>query len=152
MSRRLRDAFGRFATGVTVVTCRADIGPLGITANSFASVSLDPPLVCWMPAKNSRRYDPFVAAEHFAIHVLGHEQAEIGQSFVGEGDAFAGLETTLREGVPLIEGCLARFFCARHEVVDAGDHAIVLGRVEEAEARLGAPLIFSGGAYGTFGA
>ena len=113
-ARDFRDALGRFATGVTVVTCEAD-GPLGITANSFASVSLDPPLVLWSPARGSRRFDAFAGARHFAIHVLGAEQEALGAGFSSSGEAFEGLELERNaEGVPLIAGCLARFECRAH--------------------------------------
>ena len=75
--RTLRDAFGRFATGVTIVTVASDEGPIAITANSFSSVSMDPPLVLWSPQKSSRRFPYFVNATHFAIHVLTAEQDEL---------------------------------------------------------------------------
>lgn len=149
--RELRDAFGRFATGVTVVTTRADTGPLGITANSFASVSLDPPLVMWLPARASRRFAPFTTCDTFAIHVMGAGQAEISSGFVSEGDLFDDLDwTEAEDGTPLISDCLARFHCTTQAVHDAGDHAIVLGRVLDAQHRKGDPLIFSGGQYGVF--
>ena len=149
--RELRDAFGRFATGVTVVTTRAETGPLGITANSFASVSLDPPLVMWLPARASRRFAPFTQCDRFAIHVMGAGQAEISSGFVSEGNLFADLDwTEAEDGTPLIADCLARFHCATHAVHEAGDHAIVLGRVLDAQHSKGQPLIFSGGQYGEF--
>lgn len=150
--RAFRDALGRFATGVTVVTTNTPEGPLGITVNSFASVSLDPPLVLWSPAKSSRRYRAFTEAEHFAIHVMADDQAAISGGFIREGAAFDRLDWAPSEdtGTPLIEGCLARFECARHAVHDAGDHAIVLGRVLSAAYREGKPLLFVAGQYGHF--
>lgn len=149
--RELRDALARFATGVTVVTTRTESGPLGITANSFASVSLDPPLVLWMPAKASGRFTPFTRAERFAIHVLGAEQRDISQGFVSEGDIFDRLETSdADDGTPLIQDCLARFHCVTHAVHDAGDHAIVVGRVLDAQHREGTPLVFASGRFGEF--
>ncbi len=150
-ARLFRDALGRFATGVTVVTCRSERGPLGITANSFASLSLDPPLVLWSPAKSSRRYQAFVDAERFAIHVLGDTQKDVCVNFTKQGDDFSTLDWC--EGaheVPLIEGCLARFECSRHAVHDGGDHALIIGRVEAVALREGSPLIFAKGALGTF--
>ena len=78
-TREFRDALGRFATGVTVVTTDSEIGPLGITANSFASVSLDPPLVLWAPARFSRRFKAFAETLYFAIHVIGAEQKALGE-------------------------------------------------------------------------
>jgi flavin reductase (DIM6/NTAB) family NADH-FMN oxidoreductase RutF len=150
-ARAFRDALGRFATGVTVVTCTTPEGPLGITANSFASLSLDPPLVLWSPAKASRRFAPFVAAGHYAIHVLSDVQGPVGAGFVRDGAAFSDLDWTMNaEGVPVITGCLARFECARAAVHDGGDHAIVVGRVLRAAMGEGAPLVFGGGQYGRF--
>ncbi len=149
--RDFRDALGRFATGVTVVTTQSDKGPLGITANSFASVSLDPPLVLWSPARASQRFPAFEAAERYAIHVLGSDQIDLCRRFSRDGLDFAGLDWIAGEdGVPLIEGCLARFDCRRTAVHDGGDHLIVVGRVLQAGVRDGVPLLFSGGLYGRF--
>lgn len=149
-ARLFRDALGRFATGVTVVTCQSELGPLGITANSFASLSLDPPLVLWSPAKSSRRYQAFVEAERFAIHVLGDTQKDVCMNFTKQGDDFSTLDWSLGAfDVPLIEGCLARFECTRHAIHDGGDHSLIIGRVETLELREGSPLIFAKGAFGT---
>ena len=107
--RAYRHALGKFATGVTIVTCDSEIGPLGMTVNSFASVSLDPPLVLWSPARASKRCAAFEAAEHFAIHVLNEDQQDHCNVFAKEGDNFDALDWSLSEnGVPLIEGCMAR--------------------------------------------
>lgn len=149
--RSFRDALGKFATGVTVVTCRTPAGPLGITANSFASLSLDPPLVLWSPARSSRRFDAFAEARHFAIHILSTEQDALCRRFAGDGLDFSGLDwTTGAEGVPLFPSCLARFECTREAVHDGGDHAIIVGRVSSAEMTDGEPLLFAGGRYGGF--
>ena len=149
--RELRDAFSRFATGVTVVTTRTETGPVGITANSFSSVSLDPPLVLWMPAKSSSRFAPFTECDRFAIHVMGSGQSAISNGFVKEADMFDSVQTTFAaDGTPLIEDCLARFHCATHAVHDAGDHAIVVGKVLDAQHREGDPLTFAHGRYGGF--
>ncbi len=149
--RAFRDALGRFATGVTVVTTLSDQGPLGITANSFASVSLDPPLVLWSPARSSRRFPAFEAAEYYAIHVLGEDQVSLCQRFSRDGLEFEGLDwSPNKNGVPLIGNCLARFDCIREAAHDGGDHLIVLGRVRSAEFRDGAPLLFAAGNYGSF--
>ncbi|MCC5975560.1 MAG: flavin reductase family protein [Rubellimicrobium sp.] len=148
--RRFRTALGAFATGVTVVTTQGPLGPLGITANSFASVSLDPPLVLWAPARASARFDAFAGADHFAIHVLGLEQRSISDAFSRSGEAFQGLDWTEDpHGTPILQDTLARFTCetvARH---DGGDHMIVVARVHEAARRDGAPLAFQGGRFGT---
>ncbi len=149
--RAFRDALGRFATGVTVVTAATPEGPVGITANSFASVSLDPPLVLWSPAKSSSRFGLFAAAEHFAIHVLGGDQRDLAARFVRHGFDFAGLAPEDGPGgAPLLPECLARFACRRAAAHDAGDHVIILGEVLEAAARDGAPLVFAQGFYGSF--
>jgi flavin reductase (DIM6/NTAB) family NADH-FMN oxidoreductase RutF len=148
-SRAFRDALGRFTTGVTVITCGTPTGPLGITANSFASLSLTPPLVLWSPAKSSSRYPFFMAADHFAIHVLGREQEELCRAFARSGDAFDGLDWAMSEdGAPLIDGCLSRFECKLAATHDGGDHSILVGRVTRVTTRAGAPLLFHGGQYG----
>ena len=149
--RDFRAALSRFATGVTVVTCQSEMGPLGMTVNSFASVSLDPPLVLWSPAKASSRYQAFVNAPHFVVHVLGNDQEAVCQQFAKDGLNFSGLDVTEAEGgAPLVQGCLAHFECARDAIHDAGDHSIIVGRVKAAAARDGKPLVFAGGAFGGF--
>ncbi len=149
--RAFRDALGRFPTGVAVITAQSEIGPLGITANSFASISLDPPLVMWAPAKFSRRYRAFAEARHFAVHVMAAEQAGLAARFSRSGTAFDGLDWTLNaHDVPLIHGCLARFECETAATHDGGDHRIVLARVTAAEWRDGAPLVFFQGEMGDF--
>ncbi|WP_099823262.1 flavin reductase family protein [Oceaniglobus indicus] len=147
--RQFRTALGQFATGVTVVTTHSASGPLGITANSFSSISLDPPLVLWAPARSASRFQPFVEAEHFAIHVMSETQGDICRAFVHEGNAFDMLDWRPGiDGTPLIDNCLARFVCARHAVHDGGDHAIVVGRVLSAAVGDGTPLIFTSGRFG----
>ena len=149
--REFRDALGRFATGVCVITTATPRGPLGITANSFASVSLDPPLVLWSPARSSRRFGAFASATHYAIHVLGEDQGDLCRRFSRSGHDFAGLDWSATEdGTPLIEGCLARFECRLAAQHEGGDHLIVVGRVVGAQYRAGAPLLFSAGRYGCF--
>ena len=151
--RRLREALGRFATGVCVVTTMTPDGPMGFTANSFASLSLDPPLVLWSPAKASLRYPVFAAARHFAIHVLGVDQQDMMHRFVRGGAGFGGLgQEVTTEGIPVIPDTLARFDCLQHATHDGGDHLIVVGRVLRVAARAGEPLVFSAGRYGGFAA
>lgn len=148
--RALRDAFGRFATGVCLVTAQGPEGPVGFTANSFASVSLEPPLVLWSPARASRRFGVFSAAGHYAIHILGAEQADLITRFSRDGTGFGGLDPVVTdEGLPVLPA-LARFDCAAHAAHDGGDHAILVGRVLRATVRDGAPLVFSQGRYGEF--
>ena len=145
-TRPLRDAFSRFATGVTVVTCTGDAGPVAMTANSFTSVSLEPPLVLWSVSRQSRRYPAFAAAEHYAIHVLGAEQRALSDLFAKDGLALAQMaHTTTARGVPVIGGCLARFECRRSDIHYAGDHALIVGEVIRAGFRKGDALAFFGG-------
>ena len=149
--RDFRDALGCFATGVTIVTCRDADGPLAMTANSFAAVSLDPPLVLWSPGKFSSRYQSFVDAKHFAIHVLTSEQADLGTRFAKDGRAFDGTPWTEdANGVPLLPGCLTQFTCSQHATHPGGDHTIIIGRVENAVHGPGTTLIFAQGSYGRF--
>jgi flavin reductase (DIM6/NTAB) family NADH-FMN oxidoreductase RutF len=152
-ARAFRDALGRFATGVCVITAQGPEGPMGFTANSFASLSMDPPLVLWSPAKTSSRYPVLVAARHYSIQVLGAGQVDISGRFVRGGAGFDGLAHEVNaEGVPVIPGCLSRFDCEQHALFDGGDHTIVVGRVIRAALSTGAPLVFSAGRYGSFAA
>ncbi len=145
---RLRSALGRFATGVTVVTTMTPDGPLGMTANSFASVSLDPPLVLWSPARRSQRFPAFEAASHFAIHVLGRGQMALAQRFARSGIDFDGLDTASGHGdAPLFDGCAARFECRHAAQYDGGDHLIVVGEVLRLEENDLAPLVYHCGSY-----
>ncbi|MCX7300616.1 MAG: flavin reductase family protein [Rhodobacterales bacterium] len=152
--RAFRHALGAFATGVTVITTVTDTGPVGITANSFASVSLDPPLVLWSPAKASSRFGIFSVAERFAVHVLRTDQKSVADGFTRSWTAFHDLDWAADGfGTPLIEGTLARFVCQTEARHDAGDHMIVVGRVLAVTRGVpGAPLVFHGGSYGGFGA
>lgn len=151
-ARAFRTALGRYATGVTIVTCDSDIGPLGITANSFASVSLDPPLVLWSPARSSKRFAAFEKAEKFAIHILGDHQKDFCDVFSSQGNDFSSLDWQFSaENVPLINDCLVRLECDRHAVHDGGDHAIIVGHVTAAVVREGgSPLVFANGGFGRF--
>ncbi|WP_171174963.1 flavin reductase family protein [Ruegeria sp. HKCCD8929] len=151
-TRLLRDAFGRFATGVTIVTTRTESGAVAITANSFASVSLDPPLVLWSPDRNSRRFPFFEDAEHYAIHVLAADQRELCWQVAQDAYALKNRELGINDqGVPILPDCLARFDCTQKAVYDGGDHAIVLGQVTHAQMRDGGDaLAFYMGQVGKF--
>jgi flavin reductase (DIM6/NTAB) family NADH-FMN oxidoreductase RutF len=119
--------------------------------HSFAALSLDPPLVLWSPARASARFAVFSTAQAFAIHVLAADQADIGGRFVRGGAGFDGLDHTIAaNGVPLIDAALARFDCHLHATHDGGDHLIVVGHVDHATFRTGAPLVFASGNYGSF--
>ncbi|MGK9052761.1 flavin reductase family protein [Neorhizobium petrolearium] len=150
-ARHYRNALGTFTTGVAVVTARRPDGPIGMTVNSFTSVSLDPPLILWSPAKSSSRHRAFTAASHFVIHVLSAEQDRLSARFTRNGAGFEGLDWIENmEGVPVIPGTLARFECERSDLHDAGDHTLILGRVLRAAHREGDPLCFSRGTFGRF--
>jgi 3-hydroxy-9,10-secoandrosta-1,3,5(10)-triene-9,17-dione monooxygenase reductase component len=149
-ARRFRRALGAFATGVTIVTTRDAKGrDLGLTANSFNSVSLDPPMVLWSLAKTARSLPAFVAASHFAIHVLAADQEELSLRFATRGsEKFAGL--TLERGasqVPLLRGCAARFQCRTASRHEAGDHMIFVGEVEAFDHSDLPELLFHRGRY-----
>lgn len=147
--RGFRNALGRFATGVTIVTTRGATGPVGITANSFSSLSLDPPLLLWSIARSSARCDSFTNAPHFAVHVLARHQAHIARAFATEADAFGDLDHSHSpRDVPLLDDCIARFECDREAVHDGGDHALIIGRVTEALTREGPALVFHDGQFG----
>lgn len=149
-SRQLRDCLGRFATGVTVVTCRDASGrACGITANSFTSVSLEPPLVSWNIAKSSNSLDAFVEAEHFAIHVLSGEQLALSVHFAhSDHTRFEGIDCAdSANGVPILADCLAVIECSSHAVHEAGDHHIIVGHVDRFISGDADPLLFYGGRY-----
>jgi flavin reductase (DIM6/NTAB) family NADH-FMN oxidoreductase RutF len=147
--RQLRDGLGKFATGITVVTCASSTGLCGITANSFSSVSLEPPLVLWNIAKVSRALKTFLEARHFAINVLSEEQEALSVHFAqadrpGFGDVPHELSA---RGVPLLSSTLACFECRTHEIHDCGDHHIIVGEVENFRFDDGKPLVFYASRY-----
>jgi flavin reductase (DIM6/NTAB) family NADH-FMN oxidoreductase RutF len=150
--RLFRTALGQFGTGVTVITAQTAKGPIGMTANSFSSVSMEPPLVLWCPAKSSSRYAHFIEARHFAIHVLGAAHEGIALAFAKSGQAFDTLDAAVNsDGVPIFDNCLARFECDTHAIHNGGDHSIVLGQVTRAAFREGEALVFCQGHFGGFG-
>lgn len=150
-SDAFRAALGSFATGVTVVTTDRGEGPLGIVANSFCSVSLDPALVLWCPAKSSHRFAHFADARRFNIHVLSDSQGPIVDAITASKTAFGDIEwSPSHAGIPVIHGVVACFECNLEVVHDAGDHAIVVGRVIRAHHQGGVPLVWHGGRYGGF--
>ena len=148
--RQLRDAFGKFATGITVITAASADGPVSIVANSFSSVSLDPALVLWSVDRTARRFPYFDAADHYAIHVLAAEQQDLCTQVARNVHALGDVAHHVNaDGVPLIDHCLARFECRRVAAHDAGDHVIVVGQVQRTAMRHGDPLTFFAGTYGT---
>ncbi len=149
-TRELRRALSRFATGVTIVTtCTKDGRLEGLTANSFSSVSLDPPLVLWSLRSDARSLPSFRAARWFAVTVLGSHQSGLSARFAGKAtDRFAGVPFQAGlGGCPVLDDGIAHFECSVHDHVEAGDHVIFLGRVERMRHRDGVPLLYSGGRY-----
>lgn len=143
-SRDFRRALGHFATGVTIITARgADGKPIGLTCNSFGSLSLDPPLVQWSIAKTSRNYAALCVATHFAVHVLKVSQRDLCVQFSAKDlDRFGNveLEAGLQE-LPLLKHCHARFECETYARHEAGDHTLIIGRVMRLCEQDGEPLI-----------
>ena len=149
-TRAFRDALGSFATGVTIATTLdAERRPVGVTASSFNSVSLDPPLVLWSLSKGALSRAAFAHSGHFAIHVLAAGQQDLSDRFARSGaDKFADIawaEGTL--GSPLFDDCAARFECRTRHEYEGGDHIILVGEVVRFEARDVAPLLFHAGGY-----
>jgi flavin reductase (DIM6/NTAB) family NADH-FMN oxidoreductase RutF len=148
-----RAALGMFATGVTIVTARRPDGSLvGLTANSFNSVSLDPPLVLWSLSRNAGSMPVFERGSHYAINILAAEQHVLAERFASKtADRFA--DVPFREGAggaPVLEGAAAVFECFNRSQYEEGDHVIFVGEVERCTWRPGLPpLIFHGGRYFT---
>lgn len=146
----LRGAFGTFVTGVTVITTRDDEGrPRGMTANSFTSVSLDPPLLLVCVGKSASSATAFQSAGHFAVNLLRAEQTDVSGLFASKSaDKFATVDhDTVHTGAPVLTDCLTWFDCTVHDRVDAGDHTILIGRVQAFGTSPSAPLGFCRGRY-----
>ena len=151
--RQLRNALGCFATGVTIITAANEQGiRVGLTANSFSSVSLNPPLVSWSLSLHAPSFPIFQDASHFAVHVLATDQRDLAAKFAtSAADKFSGVDTIKGLGdAPLLEGSLARFQCRNAYRHYGGDHIIFLGSVEKFENFKGKPLIFCKGEFGDF--
>lgn len=149
-SPALRQALGRFATGVTIVTCLdAERQPLGLTVSSFNALSLLPPLVLWSLRTESPNALAFSAAEHFAVNVLAADQVALSRRFASQTrDRFDGVAwQPAPAGPPLLEGAAAQFVCARESQQRAGDHLLFIGRVLSLRALAVAPLVYHGGHY-----
>ena len=145
-----RRALGCFATGVAVVTALDANGEkIGITVNSFNSVSLDPPLVLWSVGEESLSYAAFVATEHFAVNVLATHQQDVCSRFASKGtDKFDGIECSVGvAGIPILPEFSAVFECRTEHCYDGGDHKIMVGRVLRFEDRKTDPLIFYRGHF-----
>jgi flavin reductase (DIM6/NTAB) family NADH-FMN oxidoreductase RutF len=141
-------ALGKYTTGVTIVTCNGKNGPIGITANSFASLSLSPPLVLWSPAKASKRHDTFLKAEKFTIHIASEGQIEICKSFSKSADGGSEMDWNFNDqGEAFIKNCSARFECTKYSHFDGGDHSIIVGEVNKFETTDQKPLVYLEGNY-----
>ncbi|KPF79766.1 flavin reductase [Brevundimonas sp. AAP58] len=151
-ARAYRDALGAFATGVCVVTADGPDGPVGITINSFTSVSLSPRLVLWCLDERSERHPAFAGADRFAIHVLGAEGEGTARRFAKGNGRMADDEFTRVAGqAPVLSGASARFECRTHDRVHMGDHLILVGEVEAYEVTGGETLTYHRGRYGRAG-
>ncbi|GAB3307933.1 flavin reductase family protein [Haliea atlantica] len=148
--RELRNALGRFATGVCLITTVNEEGEaLALTANSFSSVSLEPPLVLWSLQNNSDVYHIYSGAKRYAINVLSDGQQELSNRYARKGDhgLEAGHYRMGDSGAPIIEGALLSLECSLEAAHPGGDHIILVGRVEGVHLAEGDPLLFYGGAY-----
>ena len=152
--QRLRDALGRFTTGVTIVTCLGAQGErVGLTASSFNALSLEPPLVLWSLRQQSSQLPAFAAAGHFSINVLAQHQLALSRRFASrredkfdEGDWSAGAG-----GAPVLAGCAAVFECQTQLQQDAGDHVLFIGRVLVLTQSPLPPLVYQAGHYHALG-
>ena len=146
-----RSALGMFATGVTIVTARTAEGTLiGLTASSFNSVSMSPPLVLWSLARTAGSMAAFSTGSHYAINILSASQQDLARQFATPGvDRFAGVEVTLgAQGAPVLGGAVATFECFNRSQYEEGDHVIFVGEVERCAFQQGAsPLLYHGGKF-----
>lgn len=150
----LRTALGRYATGVAIVTCQGPDGQaVGLTCNSFASVSLSPPLVLWSLRLHSPSLAAFDAAGHFAVNVLADDQVALSRRFASSvADKFAqGSWLPGLDGMPVLGGSAAVFECSLESRQLAGDHVLYIGRVQRMAERAAPPLLFQGGQYHSLG-
>ncbi|OZD86897.1 flavin reductase [Rhodococcus sp. 05-2256-B2] len=151
---RLRTVLGHFATGVTIVTAHGGDGPIGMAANSFTSVSLDPPLILLCPGRSSSTWPAIRDAGRFCINIMGRENAAVTKRFSQKGlDRFADIGWIDRPTGPALESAMAWVECAVRDEHDAGDHTIVVADVlDVGVSEVVDPLVFFRGKYGTFDA
>lgn len=148
-SRDFRNALGTFPTGVAIMTTQAPDGrPIGLTCNSFSSVSLTPPLILWSLARKAASFNAFMQAGHFAVNILAAAQQDLSRKFSSPADRFAGTPYTPGVGgVPLIDGAAAQFQCVCESRHDGGDHVIFIGRVIGFAYSNAEPLVYHRGNY-----
>lgn len=151
LQRQLRRVLGSYPTGVTVITTRDAAGdPVGMTANSFASVSLNPPLILWSVSRTALGFEAYSGANHFGINILAEDQADISNRFAKAGeDKFAEIKTTTGiGGIPMIESAAAQIECQTWTRYDGGDHLIIIGEAKAFRRWDRRPLLFVNGRYG----
>ena len=152
--KTLRSALGTFGTGVTIVSCTGhDKGPIGLTANSFNSVSLEPPIVLWSLQKTSPSLSAFDACGRFVINVLSLDQIELSRRFSSAiPDKFHGVDHRPGiEGLPVLGGCAANFECKTIQRLEVGDHVLFLGQIEAFSHKDQATLLYVQGRYAKAG-
>jgi flavin reductase (DIM6/NTAB) family NADH-FMN oxidoreductase RutF len=148
-SKEFRSAMGCFITGVTVVTTTDNNKAIGVTANSFSSVSLEPPLVLWSLSKRSQKHPIMTCVKHYAINMLSKDQEEVAIRFSQSEEPFLGLDFYFSKlGVPLIKNSVAVLECEQHVIYDGGDHSIILGLVTSFNESKLEPLTFFRGQLG----
>lgn len=149
---RFREVLGHFATGITIVTATDEGQPVGFSCQSFAALSLDPPMVILAPAKSSTSWPRIAAAGSFCVNILGEHQEAVCRAFaVSGGDKFDGVDWTPGvTGSPLIDGSLATVECTLGAIYEGGDHELVTGHVVDMEIGKGSPLIFYRSGFGRF--
>ena len=149
---RFREVLGHFATGITIVTATDEGEPVGFSCQSFAALSLDPPMVILAPAKSSTSWPRIARAGSFCVNILGEHQEAVCRAFaVSGGDKFDGVDWTPGvTGSPLIDGSLATVECTLGAIYEGGDHELVTGHVVDMEIGKGAPLIFYRSGFGRF--
>jgi flavin reductase (DIM6/NTAB) family NADH-FMN oxidoreductase RutF len=152
-ARQFREVCGQYATGVAIITACGEGGePVGLTVNSFSSVSLDPPLIQFSLDRKASMFSLFEDCSHFAVNVLSRSQQPLSNMFAVRHDAFEDVVYSGGAGgCPILEDCLASLECAKYAVYDGGDHIIILGRVVNLDcAPSREPLLFFRGTYGSF--
>jgi flavin reductase (DIM6/NTAB) family NADH-FMN oxidoreductase RutF len=149
---RFREVLGHFATGITIVTALEEGVPVGFSCQSFAALSLDPPMVVLAPARTSTSWPRIRAAGSFCVNILGEHQEAVCRAFaISGGDKFSGVGWRPGlTGAPVIDNSLAVVECELGDIFDGGDHEIVIGRVVALEVGEGGPLLFYRGGFGRF--
>ena len=152
-TRELRNTLGQFATGVCVLTTESSEGPIGMTVNSFAAVSLEPALVLWSIQNTSDCFDQFTQCERYGISILQRSQEALSNRYARSMDHCVETSDLTRDewGTPLISGALATFSCRTNALHAGGDHHIIVGEVEAFTSADGEPLLFFGGGYKSLG-